>query len=128
ELEIENGGRSWKNQELGILRSTSKILTRPQSTTNESSAWKKNIGGLGELFIYPTVISISLSSIPRNIRGESITLVSKSIVSKKSRKSPTRKPKTTPTEPLRKAGSRTSKATASMCQSMAGRFDISAGC
>ena len=41
----------------------------------QSSAWKKNIGGPGELFMYPTAISISLSSIPRNIRGESITLV-----------------------------------------------------
>src|SRR4029453_4196397 len=123
-----NGGRTWKNQESGILRSTSKISTRPQSITNESSAWKKNIGGLGELFIYPTAISISLSSIARNIRGESITLVSKSIASKKSRKLPTRKPKTTPTEPLRKAGLKMSKATASTFPSTAGRFDISAGC
>src|SRR5262245_42233523 len=108
-----NGGRTWKNQESGILRLTSKISTRPQSITNESSAWKKNIGGPGELFIYPTAISISLSSIAKNIRGESITLVSKSIASKKSRKLPTPKPRTTPTERSRRAGSKMSKATGS---------------
>src|SRR5262245_2820655 len=89
-----NGGRTWKNQESGILRSTSKISTRPQSITNESSGWKKNIGGPGELFIYPTAILISLLSIARSIRGESITLVLKWTASKQSRKLPTPKPRT----------------------------------
>src|ERR1044071_3758799 len=116
------GDRSWKNQELDILRSTSKISTKPPSITNAFSAWKKSIGGPGELSIYPTAISISLSSTPRNIRGASITLVSKSIMSKKSRKLPTRKPRTTPTGLLPKAGSRTSKATASMFPSTAGLY------
>src|SRR4029077_899669 len=95
--------------------------------TNEFSVWKKNIGGLGELFIYPTAISISPLSTVRNIRGGSITLVSKSIASKKLKKLPTQKPRTIPTERLRKAGSKMSKATVSMSLSTAGRYKGASG-
>ena len=75
----------------------------------------------GELFTCPMAISISLSSTRTNIPGAFITLVSKSIASKTSRRLPTPKLKTTPMGPLLKAGSKTSKAIASMFPSMAGQ-------
>jgi hypothetical protein len=110
------------------LRSTSKIATRPQSTTNESSAWKKNIGGLGTLFIYPTshrdLALIHTEKYPWGIHHFGFKVDSV----KEIEKIADTKAEDNTYGAIAEVGSKMLKATASTFPSTAGRFDISAGC